>query len=162
MFFTQQVKESSGGFRVLWAVHEWEEQGNRGWTEQQCWTGCLLIRIGLMTRDSYLLLVTCTCPQLVDQLFAPRHLLFCQHRHTDPVFNAPAPLHCLYKNKCSMHCCSPTKTTLLRAPELQEENGLLEQRPCHSQAFSALLSQRRMTHSRSVTLIMIPYITLVL
>ena len=99
MFFTQQVKDSSGGLRLLWAVHDWEEQGNRGRREQQCWTGCLLIRIGLEARDPYVVPYHSHLPTACRSAIYTQTPIVLSAQAL--IFNVPAPLCRLYKHKCT-------------------------------------------------------------
>lgn len=155
-FFTQQVKEISG-LRLLWADYKWEKQGNRGRTEQQCWTGCLLIRIGLITRDP------CVVPYHLHLPTACRSAIFTQTPtviDTGSQIRSSIFLHLyLYKHKCGMHLCfnvRPQKNTS-KAPELQEWNRLLEQQqqPCRPRLFRFPVTKKN-DSQQSVTPIMLP------
>lgn len=91
-------------------------------------------------------LISCTCPQLVDQQFTPRRRLFSQHRRSEPVLNVPAPPHRLYK-----HMCGITHKKKPHHPELQKScrSKMDSWSDSHASAgLSAPLSARKMALSR--------------
>lgn len=144
MFFTQQVKESSGG--LFWALHEWEEQGYRGWREQQCRASCLLFWIGVWS-----LFIPCTFLQLVDQQ--------CSVSSQIQIYNVSAPQIWLHKHK-KQHC-----TNMWITVHPQYSNNT----PSGLQDWNGLSSSQARTgpfwHQEewlSVAHVTLPYITLVL
>lgn len=163
IFFTKQVKESSGGVRGLGAIHEWEEQGNRGRTEQQRWAGRLLIRIGLVTRDPHSLpyhlhpptacrsatytqtpiVLSAQALKIRSSMFLHRYVVPYKHEHSMPSCIAARPQKKTHTQNCSSEMDSWSSG--------------------HARvAFFAFLSPRRMTLGRGVAHITLPYITLVL
>lgn len=147
MFFMQQVKECVGGLRLAWAVHEWEEQANRGRTEQQCWTDYLLIRIGLKTRDPYV---------VPYHLHLPTACRSAINTQTPIVLSAQALSSSMFLHHYVV--CTNTNVLVLHRPPTKNKNQELQS--CRSEMDSkssssharprlfAFLSLRRMTLSR--------------